>query len=162
MKKMIILWAIVACLVSYVLWFGTRDRQGRERIKTRAIPVVIVVAIGAIAWVISNRRQAPSDNANSSVSFDDRNWYIRLADGRVYGPMATNALVKWAEQGRIVPGNEVSEDKVSWRPAENLPELGMKWLIVGPGIQLGPYNRVAAELFLRSEKAILGASLREK
>ena len=121
---------------------------------------IIFCAVAALMWRTMLKKG--SGNRNSSDASDDRKWYIRLTGGKVYGPTSTSALVTWAEQGRIVPGNEVSEDKLSWRPAESIPELDMKWLVVAQGVQHGPYNRVAADKFLQSGKAPPGASLQEK
>ena len=71
-----------------------------------------------------------------------REWYVKTADGNVYGPADVASLVKWAEDGRIDYSVSISKDRVSWLPAHLMPELAMDWLIeVEPGRVAGPYNR---------------------
>ncbi len=91
---------------------------------------------------------------------DSQQWFLRIAEGTVFGPRTIKELVTWAEHGRIVPGNQVSTDRTSWVPAENVPELGMHWLVdVGGGKTVGPFNRTAAENILKSGKAPAGAKI---
>ena len=71
-----------------------------------------------------------------------REWYVKTADGNVYGPADVASLVKWAEDGRIDYSVSISKDRVSWSPAHLMLELAMDWLgEVEPGRVLGPYNR---------------------
>jgi hypothetical protein len=71
-----------------------------------------------------------------------REWYVKTADGNVYGPADVASLVKWAEDGRIDYSVSISKDRVSWSPAHLMHELAMDWLIeVEPGRVAGPYNR---------------------
>ena len=71
-----------------------------------------------------------------------REWYVKTADGNVYGPADVASLVKWAEDGRIDYSVSISKDRVSWSPAHLMHELAMDWLVeVEPGRVLGPYNR---------------------
>ena len=71
-----------------------------------------------------------------------REWYVKTADGNVYGPADVASLVKWAEDGRIDYSVSISKDRVSWSPAHLMLELAMDWLVeVEPGRVLGPYNR---------------------
>ena len=71
-----------------------------------------------------------------------REWYVKTADGNVYGPADVASLVKWAEDGRIDYSVSISRDRVSWSPAHLMRELAMEWLVeVEPGRFLGPYNR---------------------
>jgi chromosome segregation ATPase len=95
----------------------------------------------------------------SNDKSDTRQWFLRIAGGAVFGPVATKGLIVWAEQGRIVPGNEVSNDRETWISAEAVPELEMKWYVNAGSKTEGPFNRVAAESFLRSGKAPEGARL---
>lgn len=93
---------------------------------------------------------------------DQRQWFLRIATGTVFGPVSTKGLVVWAEQGRVVPGNEVSTDRESWVSADTVPELEMTWHVEdGAGKVVGPFNRIAAESFLKSGKAPPGARLVE-
>ncbi len=71
-----------------------------------------------------------------------KEWYVRLADGNVYGPADMASLVSWAEDGRIDPSSSLSRDRMEWIPAQLTGELEMKWLVeIEPGKVLGPYNR---------------------
>ena len=72
----------------------------------------------------------------------EKEWYVRMSDGNVYGPADVASLVSWAEDGRIDPSSSLSKDRIEWRPAQLMDELGMKWLVeLEPGKPLGPYNR---------------------
>ena len=83
-----------------------------------------------------------------------REWYVRTADGRVYGPADIASLVTWAEDGRIEPTGFVSRDRINWTPAQLMPELEMKWLVeTEPGKVFGPFNR-ALVISLFSRKAV--------
>ena len=80
---------------------------------------------------------------------DENTWYVRMEDGKVYGPADLAALVEWSKDGRIEPTSFVSRDRKSWQPAQTKPELEMKWLIESePGKVFGPFNRaVVSGLF---------------
>lgn len=98
----------------------------------------------------------------ASEKSDQRQWFLRIAGGTIFGPVSTKGLIVWAEQGRVVPGNEVSTDRTQWIAADTVPELGMTWYVDdGAGKTVGPFNRVAAESFLKSGKAPAGARLVE-
>ena len=73
---------------------------------------------------------------------DERKWYVRTEDGKVYGPADVTSLSLWAQDGRIEPAAFVSQDRKSWVPAQLMSELEMKWLVeVEPGKVFGPFNR---------------------
>jgi len=76
-------------------------------------------------------------------------WFVRTADGNVYGPADGPTLVRWAEDGRIEPTSFLSQDRISWTPAQKMAVLGMDWLVeVAPGKVFGPFNRaVVIRLF---------------
>ena len=76
-------------------------------------------------------------------------WYVRMEDGKVYGPADLQSLVEWAADGRIEPTSFVSQDRMSWQPAQTMSELEMKWLVeTEPGKVFGPFNRaVVSGLF---------------
>ncbi|MBO7684011.1 MAG: DUF4339 domain-containing protein [Kiritimatiellae bacterium] len=72
----------------------------------------------------------------------EKEWFVRTEDGRVYGPADVASLVAWAKDGRIEPSGFVSKDRLSWVPAQLMPELEMKWLVeTEPGKVFGPFNR---------------------
>ncbi len=96
----------------------------------------------------------------SSENPDTRQWFLRIAGKTIFGPVSTPGIVVWAEQGRILPGHEVSTDRQAWLPAETVPELDIAWYIDdGAGNLRGPLNRIAAETILKSGKAPAGARL---
>jgi hypothetical protein len=98
----------------------------------------------------------------SGEKHDQRQWFLRTSDKTVFGPVSTRGVVVWAEQGRILPGHEVSCDRKTWTPAEQVAELGICWYVDdGSGNLRGPLNRVAAEQILKSDKAPAGARLVE-
>ena len=73
---------------------------------------------------------------------DERKWYVRTEDGKVYGPADVTSLSLWAQDGRIEPAAFVSQDHKSWVPAHLMPELEMKWVAeVESGKVFGPFNR---------------------
>ena len=80
---------------------------------------------------------------------NEKSWYVRTEDGKVYGPADIGALVEWAKDGRIEPTSFVSQDRKSWTPVQLMSELEMKWLVeVEPGKVFGPFNRaVVIDLF---------------
>ena len=71
-----------------------------------------------------------------------KEWYVKTADGNVYGPADVASLVAWAEDGRVDATVSLSKNRVDWMSAELMDELEMKWLVeLEPGKMLGPYNR---------------------
>ena len=80
---------------------------------------------------------------------DTEQWFIRTEDGKVYGPADVAALKEWAKDGRIEPSCFVSTDRITWTPAQLMPELEMKWLVeTEPGKFFGPFHRqVVSRLF---------------
>ena len=78
-------------------------------------------------------------------------WYVRTADGKVYGPAGVDSLDLWAQDGRVEPASFVSQDRKSWQPAQTMPELGMAWLVeLEPGKVFGPFNRAVVIRLSRS------------
>lgn len=76
------------------------------------------------------------------------NWFLRKEDKTVYGPVDTTVLAGWAASGRITPSDEVSTDQVGWKPAHQIPDLHMEWMLdTGDGEPFGPVHVLAlAEL----------------
>ena len=78
------------------------------------------------------------------------NWYLRTQD-EMFGPETKAQLVEWARLGRILPGQEVSDDNVIWQRVEDMPFLDMRFSIdIGDGNLRGPFNQAAAEALLAS------------
>ena len=88
-------------------------------------------------------------------------WYLRTQD-ETFGPETQERLLEWARMGRIQPGQEVSDDGVTWRRAETIPFLDMRWSIdIGDGQPRGPFNRAAAEALVRSGRLPPGSKVLE-
>lgn len=88
-------------------------------------------------------------------------WYLRTQDD-TFGPETRERLLEWAKMGRIQPGQEISSDGETWRPAVEVPFLDMRWSIdIGDGTPRGPFNKHAAEALLRSGRLPPGSKLVE-
>ena len=88
-----------------------------------------------------------SDTQNEKE--DTRQWFLRIGGETVFGPVSTQGLIVWAEQGRILPGHEVSTDRKKWLQAVSVDLLAMRWFVDdGEGELRGPLNRVAAEALI--------------
>ena len=63
-------------------------------------------------------------------------WYLRTQD-ETFGPETKERLIEWAQMGRIQPGQDISEDGETWRPATEIPFLDMRWSIdiAGPALE---------------------------
>jgi hypothetical protein len=71
-------------------------------------------------------------------------WHVRKTDGSTYGPIDLAALKRWVEDGRVAPGDTISEDNEHWTPAHERPELGMQWTLEFPeGKTYGPVHPLA-------------------
>ncbi|MDD4102422.1 MAG: hypothetical protein PHU80_07290, partial [Kiritimatiellae bacterium] len=93
---------------------------------------------------------------------DNRQWFLRINGETVFGPVSTQGLVLWAEQGRILPGHEVSNDRKKWEAATGVDFLGMCWFVDDTQGELrGPLNRLAAEALIKSGKVPEGSRLVE-
>ncbi|MCL2105258.1 MAG: hypothetical protein FWH21_09500 [Kiritimatiellaeota bacterium] len=90
-------------------------------------------------------QQTGSDNVSQ--------WFLRTGGEAVFGPVTREGLIVWAEQGRILPGHEVSTDRKKWGPAVSVDFLDMRWYVSDGDDDLrGPLNRLAAETLIKSGK----------
>ena len=88
-------------------------------------------------------------------------WYLRTQD-ETFGPETKERLIEWAQMGRIQPGQDISEDGETWRPATEIPFLDMRWSIdIGDGQPRGPFNKHAAQALLASGRLPRGSKLVE-
>lgn len=88
------------------------------------------------------------------------NWYLRKSDQTVYGPVALDVLARWAADGRVLPDDHVSTDQQDWKPAPDLPELGMDWFIELAGdTRYGPLHLLAMAELVREQAANGGERL---
>ena len=73
-------------------------------------------------------------------------FYVRGADGNVFGPVDKATLVEWAGDSRIEPTTSISRDQEAWIAAPLMPELEMEWLVeTAPGTFYGPFRRSVIE-----------------
>ena len=80
--------------------------------------------------------------------------YLRTPDGTIYGPVDRATLCSWAVDARMIPGCELSTDRVTWVPVQSLPELRLTWSVeFSDGTTYGPLNLLAIWT-LASEKSI--------
>ena len=91
---------------------------------------------------------------------EDESWYVRSAEGSVYGPSDRATLAQWAREGRIEPTGYVSRDRKEWLPAQMMPELEMKWIVEAePGKFFGPFNREVVIRLAAAGQIPLGANV---
>ncbi|MBQ9430195.1 MAG: hypothetical protein IJU44_01465 [Kiritimatiellae bacterium] len=96
---------------------------------------------------------------NKPRTADSSQWFLRI-DGSVFGPVTRDGLLLWAEQGRVLPSHEVSQDKKKWTAAALVDFLEMRWFVDdGQGELRGPLNRKAAEFLLKSGRVAEGAQI---
>lgn len=82
-----------------------------------------------------------------------REWFVRMSNGSMFGPINTKGLVHWACDGRIMPDDEISPDRINWRASRDLDELGMDTMIERPdGTFMGPFNAKAIDPLAREGK----------
>lgn len=87
-------------------------------------------------------------------------WFLRIGGESVFGPVSREGLLLWAEQGRVLPGHEVSQDRKAWMDASAVDFLEMRWFVDdGQGELRGPLNRKAAEALLASGKLPAGSQI---
>lgn len=68
-------------------------------------------------------------------------WRLRKTDKTTYGPVELPELCRWAAEGRILPDDEISEDKGAWKPAPDLADLELNWLAPDEkGTLRGPFH----------------------
>ena len=96
----------------------------------------------------------------SVMGKENEKWYYRGDDGNVYGPADKSSLREWAECGRVLPTGMLSQDRVTWIPAQMMPELEMKWLVEAElGRFFGPFNRKMLISLAKSKSIPEGAKI---
>jgi hypothetical protein len=103
----------------------------------------------------------PQDTRTAVQSGDG--WFLRLDDNTVFGPVELSALVEWAEQGRVLPGHQISRDGSTWKPAEDLPALRMEWMMELPDrTTYGPLNLHALAEAVREGSLHLSSKIQNR
>jgi hypothetical protein len=79
--------------------------------------------------------------------------YVKLgADGDVFGPATFAELYEWASQCRIGPDHLISQDRIEWLPAREVPDLDMQWEVrLIDGTAYGPINQSAIRYLLEDK-----------
>lgn len=95
-------------------------------------------------------------------------WRLRKSKKTIYGPVELPELRYWAADGRVAPADEISENGGDWKPAADLPDLELNWLLTRPdGTAHGPLHiRVCTDLLhrniLRSDEPLLHRTTGER
>ncbi len=93
-----------------------------------------------------------SDNVAEKENYN--RFFLRVQNGRIFGPTSLLTLYDWAAQCRVSPHDHISDDKKNWRIVTRVPELGIEWLVaLENGTALGPVN-IAAVHHLILDKEI--------
>ena len=80
------------------------------------------------------------------------NWYVRNADGKVFGPVDDAKLIAWVKDGRVEPFAGLSNDLKKWRLASLEPSLEMDWIVENePGRFYGPTHRAVIDDLIKSK-----------
>ena len=80
------------------------------------------------------------------MSLESTIFFLKKADGAVYGPVERNTLIDWAKQGRVAPEDSISKDRLTWYPAPTLTDLEMNWMVeLNDGSQYGPVHLLALQ-----------------
>jgi len=102
---------------------------------------------------MSEKSDSKTKNVTKNASPAPSDWFVRMSNGSVFGPINVKGLVYWASDGRILPDDEVSTDRTNWRPARELAELKMNIMIERPdGAFMGPFNAQAIEPLIQEGK----------
>ena len=79
------------------------------------------------------------------------NWYVKNADGKVFGPVDSAKLLAWVKDGRVEPFAGLSNDLQKWKLASLEPSLEMDWIVENePGRFYGPTHRAVIDDLLKS------------
>ena len=74
------------------------------------------------------------------------NWYVKGADGKVFGPADDEKIIAWVKDGRVDPFAGVTNDLKQWRLASCEPSFEMDWIVENePGRFYGPTHRDVVE-----------------
>ena len=80
------------------------------------------------------------------------NWYVKNADGKVFGPVDDAKLLVWVRDGRVEPFAGISNDLKQWKLASLEPSLEMDWIVENePGRFYGPTHRAVIDDLIKSK-----------
>lgn len=73
----------------------------------------------------------------------------KIAEGEIHGPMDMAELMELCQAAFVAPEDEVSFDDGDWKPAHEVPELEMNWIIrTAEGLEYGPTSSGTIREFL--------------
>jgi hypothetical protein len=79
------------------------------------------------------------------------NWYVKGADGKVFGPADDEKIIAWVKDGRVDPFAGVSNDLKKWKLASLEPMFEMDWIVENePGRFYGPTHRAVVDDLVKS------------
>lgn len=79
------------------------------------------------------------------------NWYVKGADGKVFGPADDEKIVEWVKDGRVDPFAGISNDLSQWKLASLVPMFEMDWIVENePGRFYGPTHRNVIEDLIKT------------
>ena len=88
------------------------------------------------------------------------NWYVKNADGKVFGPVDEAKLLVWVKDGRVDPFAGLSSDLKTWKLASLEPSLEMDWIVENePGRFYGPTHRAVVDDLIRSKSLAVGCRI---
>lgn len=91
-----------------------------------------------------------SVNPESPAGNVKRLWRVRTDKGETFGPADLATLKTWAQDGRLGPAHQISEDDQHWTGVTTLPELEMDWVTeIMPGTFYGPIHKNALQELVR-------------
>jgi hypothetical protein len=86
----------------------------------------------------------------SQDASEPESWFLRTSPESIHGELTLDILRQWAESGRILPANEISNDGETWIVASELPDLKMDWVVtLKSGVVHGPLNLLSVPLLFR-------------
>jgi len=99
---------------------------------------------------MTNKSTSSADDRGSQGAAGKRQWRVRTEKGDTFGPADLATLKAWAQDGRLAPTHQVSDDGQTWSAVTSLPELEMDWVAeVTPGSFYGPIHKDALVELLR-------------
>ena len=125
----------------------TELKKSLERIKALEAEVATLSTKSAPA----KKEAAPSKAAAPvETPISATPWFLRLDDGKVFGPVPLTELLEWAVDCRIGPEHQVSLDKKDWKSASEVDELRMQWKVkLEDGELFGPVNLFAVSQLIQ-------------
>jgi DNA repair exonuclease SbcCD ATPase subunit len=99
---------------------------------------------------MANKSTSSADDRGLQGAAGKRQWRVRTEKGDTFGPADLATLKAWAQDGRLAPTHQISDDGQTWGAVTSMPELEMDWVAeVTPGSFYGPIHKDAMAELLR-------------